>query len=89
MALPVDDDLRTMCGQILREGKDAAGWSEIESDDFYQTDTIHGGFDALEQAFTFSYYLPTGEEHWFQLTLGEVAEVARGDRTTVDARVPD
>lgn len=87
MELPVNDDLKSVCEEIVREGKDAAAWSEIESDDMFQTETVHGGFDATEQAFTFSYYDPSGEEYWFQLSLDEVEDVARGVRTTVDVRL--
>ena len=63
-------------------------WAEYESDDEFQTEHLVGGYDATESAFCFSVYDNTGSEWWFQLTLAEVAEVAAGDRTSVDVRRP-
>lgn len=85
MDLPVPDDLRSICGEIVAEGKSDEEWSEIEADDWFQTDTVHGGYDALERAFTFSYYPPEGGELWLQLTLEEAARVAAGELHVVDA----
>lgn len=86
MELPVPHDLRSICRQIVAEGKTNDEWSEIEADDWFQTDRVDGGHDALERAFTFSYHPLEGGELWFQLTLDEASRVAAGEMGVVDAR---
>lgn len=87
MDLPVNDDLRSICQQIVQEGKTDEEWNEIAASDWFQTDTVTGGYEGLEDGFTFSFYPPDGgDELWFQLTLAEAAEVAAGTRTVVEAR---
>lgn len=86
MDLPVPADLRVICREIVAEGKTDDEWSEVEADDWFQTDTVTGGYDALERAFTFSYHVPEGGELWLQLTLEEAARVAEGELNVVDAR---
>ncbi|MBB4635616.1 hypothetical protein [Longimicrobium terrae] len=86
MELPVNDDLRGICREILDEGKTDEEWNEMAASDWFQTDSVHGGYEGVEDGFTFSYYSPQGEELWFQLTLAAVAEVAAGTRTSVEAR---
>jgi hypothetical protein len=86
MELRVPQELRDICREIVAEGKTDDEWSEIEADDWFQTDTVTGGYDALERAFTFSYYAPDGQELWFQLTLEEAARVAAGEMQVVEAR---
>ena len=86
MELRVPEDLRDICRQIVAEGKTDDEWSEIEAGDWFQTETVTGGYEAPERAFTFSYYAPDGEELWFQLTLEEAARVAAGEMQVVDAR---
>ena len=44
------------------------------------------GYDAIEEAFTFSFYPPEGGELWFQLTLREVERVAAGELHSLEAR---
>lgn len=89
MEIPVPADLLAICAEIMAEGKTDDEWAEIEAGDWFQTETVTGGYDAGERAFTFSYYAPDAEELWIVLTLAEAAEVARGERTTVEARRPD
>ena len=89
MEIPVPDDLATICREIAAEGKTDDEWAQIEAGDWFQTETVTGGYDAGERAFTFSFYAPEDEELWIVLTLAEAAEVARGERTVVEARRPD
>jgi hypothetical protein len=85
MQLAVDSEFRYLCHQIVAQGRTEEEWSEIESDDTFQSDNYAGGFDATEQAFCFSYYTPEGEEHWIQLTLGGVEAVAAGELRSIAA----
>ncbi len=73
----------------MAEGKSDAGWAEIEAGDGFQTETVTGGYDADEHAFTFSVHTPEGDELWLTLTRADAAQVARGARATVEARRPD
>jgi hypothetical protein len=63
-----------------------ADWAEHESDDWWQTEELCGGYDATESAFCFSYYAPEGDEFWFQFTLAQAAKIANGEITTITAR---
>jgi hypothetical protein len=81
----LDDTFREIARSIIVGGKTEDEWSEIESDDMFQSGAYSGGFDATERAFTFSFYGPDGE-YWFQLTLDEMRDVADGIRSAVEAR---
>ena len=89
MQIPIDDEFLTVCEEILKEDHSLEEWREIESDDMFQYPHYEGGFDATEDAFCFSYYDPSGEEFWFQLTLGQITEAVAGDLKFIDARTPD
>jgi hypothetical protein len=89
MQLPVDAELRAVCSDILAADLSLEEWRATESGDHFQGDHYHGGFEALEDAFCFSYYGPDGRELWFQFTLREAAEIAAGRQTVVEARAAD
>jgi hypothetical protein len=84
--LKVDGVFREIARAIVSERNTDEEWAELESDDMFQEGPYVGGYDALEEAFTFSYYADDGREYWFQLMLAEIQEVAAGTRTTVDSR---
>lgn len=86
MNVQVGDELRQICRRILGEGLSEEEWAECESDDMFQSKAYAGGFDATEMAFCFSYYAPDGSEHWFQVTLREVKDVAEGKVSEISAR---
>jgi len=52
----------------------------------FQTEHYSGGYDATEAAFCFSHYREDGSEWWFQLSLDDVARVARGEPVILDER---
>ena len=81
MKLQLDDTFLQIARSIVAEGKTVKEWAEIESDDMFQSGAYVGGYDATEQAFTFSFY---GEsEYWFQLTLDEIRNVCGGQKLCV------
>ena len=86
MELRFDETFRKIAQSIIAEGKTEGEWGEVESDDMFQSGGYVGGYDAVEGAFTFSYYGADGE-YWFQLTLDEIRDVADGVRNAVDARL--
>jgi hypothetical protein len=85
MNVPVGEELRQICRLIVSEGLLEHEWAARESDDMFQSHAFSGGFDATEMAFCFSYYAPDGSEHWFQMTLAEVQEIAAGAVREVSA----
>jgi hypothetical protein len=89
MTIDIPEDLATICRLVVAEGKSDDEWAEIESDDMFQEGSVHGGYDATERAFCFSYYRPDGEELWLQLTLTEVAAVAAGSLISMEARLAE
>jgi len=89
MRIEVPDDLLRISHQIVSEGRTDTEWSAIESDDMFQEQSVHGGYDATEQAFCFSYYRPGGRELGVRLMLDEVAISANGELRAVEARLAE
>ena len=87
--LEIDEEFRTICRQIVREGLSVEQWAARESDDMFQTRRYVGGYEAAEEAFTFSHYDADGVEHWFALTLEEVGQVASGGAVHIVLRVAE
>ena len=80
----IDPELLQICKEIQVEDKKLPEWSEIESGDWFQTEKYRGGFEAEEQAFTFSYYDKNGEEFWFQIEMDEVGKIVDGQINEID-----
>lgn len=74
----------SLCNDILDENLDLENWRLIESSDQFQTDNYCGGFDAIENEFTFSYYDEEKKEYWFQLSLEDVQKVRDGEIVEVE-----
>ena len=90
MQIPVPDDLIAICREIVADGRTDAEWAEIEAGDWFQTDSVTGGYEAVEHALTFSGRTPEeGELSGQVLPRADAGEVARGERTLVEARRPD
>lgn len=89
MQIPITDELRLIFEQIVNEQKTASEWAEIESDDMFQSKSFDGGFDAIEQAFCFSYYDDNGDEFWFQLTLSDIEDLLGGRETVINGRAAE
>lgn len=85
MILKISDELFQILQQIISENKDESEWAQIEADDMFQSEHYCGGYDATEEAFTFSYYDPENVEWWFQLTLEEVQSILHAHKTEVTA----
>lgn len=82
----IERELREICRDIVDRDQSLDDWREAESSDEWQGERYHGGFEAEEDAFCFSYYSPDGPELWLQFTLEEAAEIAEGAIETIDAR---
>jgi hypothetical protein len=89
MQIPVDAELRAVCTRIVAASLPIEEWRATESGDHFQRERYQGGYEAIEDAFCFSYYTPDGSELWLQFTLDEAAEIAAGRQLTVAARDAD
>ncbi len=85
MTVSVTSELVEIAKAIIAENKTLEQWKEAESSDMFQNGNYSGGFDATEMQFTFSVY-QDNREFWFQLSLGDVHDLAEGLLTTVDVR---
>jgi len=72
--IPLDEDLKEICREVLEKSYSGDEWKNIESDDMFQKGVFVGGFDATENAFTFSYFHGI-REYWFQLTFAELMSI--------------
>lgn len=84
----IDEELKILLSQIVEKNKTEKEWSEIESDDMFQSKIYSGGYDSDEQAFCFSLY-KNGKEFWFQITLGEVILIVNGDMNFIKVDLVD
>ena len=73
MTIPINEELKDICKEIVAENLSLEEWSHIESDDMFQTKTFEGGFDATAKEFVFSFFAE--KEYWFQLSLADVIKI--------------
>ena len=88
MKLTMDDELRGIARGILNESSDITFWRAHEASDWIQTYSYCGGFDATEDAFTFSDFRDV-EERWFQFRLESVEDIASGHISELEARLAE
>ena len=82
----IESELRDICQDIVDRDQSLDEWREMESSDEFQGERYHGGFEAEEDAFCFSYYGDDSMELFFQFTLEEAADIASGAQKAVEAR---
>ena len=87
MTIPITEEFRNVCREIVSRNLTIQEWCEIESDDMFQTEHFEGGFEAIEEEFTFSYI--SENEYWFQLTLEEVSKIAVGENILLEGRIAE
>ena len=81
--------MRIHLREIVSEAKSAAEWNEIAAGDWFQSENYCGGFESLEDGFTFSYYDNSDQEFWFQFPLNEVEVALNSEDYFFDARPAD
>ncbi len=86
MKLKLDEEMRQHLKAIDLEAKNEREWAEIEADDWFQSESYCGGFDAEEMAFTFSFYDRSGKEFWFQFPLQVVQKALNSKEFFFDLR---
>jgi hypothetical protein len=77
MVVPINEELKSICRQIIEKNLSLEEWAGIESDDMFQTNSFEGGFDGTEKEFVFSYF--GDKEYWFQLSLIQVTKINNGE----------
>lgn len=87
MQIIVDDELRGIAREIVAANRSLTELRDTESCDEFQTEHYAGGFEALEDAFCFSFYGPAGEL-WFQLTAEDAVAIAEGRLGVLPGRAP-
>jgi hypothetical protein len=87
MIIPITEELRSICKEIVAKNLSIEDWCLIESDDMFQTDFFQGGFDATEGEFTFAYF--ADNEYWFQLSLDDVDQIANGSEPLIEGVLAD
>ena len=78
MEIPISEELESICFQIMVKNLSARQWAHKESTDMFQNDVICGGFNAQENMFCFIYFSENDIEYWFQLSLFDVVQIAKG-----------
>jgi hypothetical protein len=86
MHIEVTDELISICFDIVSKKLTLLEWSEIESDDMFQSKSYCGGFDADEKEFCFSSYSEGSPEKWFQFSLSEAERIVSGTVYTILCR---
>ena len=88
-SINIDSEFIKILEEIKSENKSVAEWKETESSDMFQSKNYCGGFDGVENKFTFSYYDEDSKEYWFEVSLLEIEEILRGEIIEVQIRRPD
>ena len=86
MQLGPDAEFVGICHRVAHEGWTDDDWAERESDDWFQTASFCGGYDADERAFCFSYYDASGMEWWFQVSLPDALMISAGEDVVIELR---
>jgi len=79
MDIPIEDELKSICIEIVNQDYSTHQWLEIESSDMFQSSSFVGGFDADEVEFCFSYFDENRTEFWFQFTLDQAKSISKGE----------
>lgn len=87
--LKIESELSEILKEIKSENRTIIEWREIESSDMFQSEKYCGGFDSIEDKFTFSYYPNNSQEFWFELSLAEIDKILNGEIRELKLRKPE
>jgi hypothetical protein len=88
IAIPITSEFKEITREIVNKNLSETEWSAIEGDDMFQSNYFEGGFDATENAFTFSFFI-NEKEYWVQLTLDEIKKINAGQMLTLKGTLAD
>lgn len=83
LTLPVDDELKDLCGEILIKAVTREDWLKIEFEDVIQTKHYWAGFDAARPGFHFQYH-GEAEGFEFELSLSDIEDIAFERKVSVE-----
>lgn len=86
MRIKIDDELKAIAQKILNMDRTEEEWTEDESWDHFQSETICGGYDACERMFTFGRYRDGNEIYTVQFTYDDVPLITRGIMQAIEAQ---
>lgn len=89
MKIEISAELRGILESIVNESTSINFWRDHAASDWFQTENYCGGFESVEDGFTFSYFAPDGKEYWFQFLLSDLPEILDGTIETLEGRLPD
>ena len=89
MKIPITEEFKNICREIIAMDHSLSEWAEIRSDDMFQSDHFCGGFESPDDEFTFSYYDDEKQEYWFAVTLSEVRRIIECKIQELDVRPVD
>lgn len=88
MKIKIDNEFLEICNTIVGYNRSEKEWSHYDISDMFQTENYCGGFESIEDEFTFSYF-GLGQEYWFQLSLEKIKSICEGKIKEIEARLPD
>jgi hypothetical protein len=88
MKLTIGNEIKRICKEISDQNWSENEWAKNESDDWFQHNTIVGGFSSDDNVFLFSYYDIDGE-WWFDFSLSDVSKILNGEIKHLKLSVPE
>jgi hypothetical protein len=86
MMINVDEKLKKICKEIKDSDKTLQEWMDTETSNQFDEFPYAGGFEAIEQAFWFSYYADDGDEYVFRIDLDEIESILSGNIKQIKTR---
>jgi hypothetical protein len=80
--IEVTDELKNICSDILKLDENGRNWSNNHSLNEFKSDNFSGGWDIIEQEFSF-YYYENKLEYLFGLTIDEIRNIVDGKQTWI------
>ena len=87
--LKIESEFIKILKEIKSQNRVLSEWREIESSDMFQSEKYCGGFDSIEDKFTFSYYADKKQEFWFEVILEEIDKILKGEINNLKVRKSD
>ena len=86
MKIMITKELLDILSKIRRESTLLDYWRDHAASDWFQTENFCGGFDIIEDEFTFSFLKPQGGEYWFQFSLSKLEDALSGKIVSFEGR---
>ena len=84
MKTSVDQDFLEIVKDIVQMNHSEEEWAALESSDMFQRGVYNGGYNAEDRFFAFSFKDESNTEWCFSLTLDEVKQISRKEKTVLE-----